>query len=83
MILVTVYEHNGNESLECKDGKLNVLLTVHCNVSIQQDQQDVMFAFSLLQSIACTCFEHLFAHHQEVLCTQQLVYFVCIVLGGC
>jgi hypothetical protein len=36
-----------------------------------------IFAFSLLRLIASTCFEHLLAHHQEVLYVQQLVYFVC------
>jgi hypothetical protein len=47
--------------------------------SVQQDQQDALFAFSLLQLIACTCFEHLFTHHQEVLYIQQLVYCVCVL----
>jgi hypothetical protein len=37
------------------------------------------FVLSLLRKIASTCFEHLFAHHQEVLYIQQLVYSVCIV----
>jgi hypothetical protein len=37
--------------------KHNVLLTVHRNISVQQDQQDVLFAFSLLQLISSTCFE--------------------------
>jgi hypothetical protein len=46
---------------------------VQHNVSAQQD---ALCAFSLLQLIAATCFEHLFTHHQEVLYTQQLVYFV-------
>jgi hypothetical protein len=32
--------------------------------------------------IASTCFEHLFAHHQEVLYIQQLVYFVRIMSVG-
>jgi hypothetical protein len=38
--------------------------------------QDALFAFSLLRSIAFTSFEHLYAHHQEVLHVQQLVRFV-------
>jgi hypothetical protein len=41
------------------------------------------FAFSLLQLISSTYYEHLFAHHREALCTQQLVYFVCIMSAGC
>jgi hypothetical protein len=35
-----------------------------------------------LRLIACTRFEHFFAHHQEVLHVQQLVYRVCIVLAA-
>jgi hypothetical protein len=62
---------------------LNVLLTVNLNTSVQQDQQDAQFAVSSLQLIACTCFEHLFANHQEVLYIQQLIYFVCIMSAGC
>jgi hypothetical protein len=50
---------------------------------LQQHQQDALFAFSLLRLIASTCFQHLFAHHQEVLYIQQLVYFVHIMLAGC
>jgi hypothetical protein len=50
--------------------------------SVQQDQQVALFAVSLLRSIACTCFEHLFALHQEALYIQQLVYFVCIMSAG-
>jgi hypothetical protein len=62
--------------------RFNVLLTTHHNISVQQDQQDTLFAFSLLRLIASTCFEYLFAHHQEALCTQQLVYFVSIMSVG-
>jgi hypothetical protein len=43
---------------------------VHHNISVQQDQQDALFAFSLLLLIASTCFRHLVAHHQEVLYIQ-------------
>jgi hypothetical protein len=32
-------------------------------VSVQQDQQDALFAFSLLRLIVCTCSEHFFADH--------------------
>jgi hypothetical protein len=52
---------------------------MHHNISIQYDQQDTLFAFSLLCLTASTCFEHLFVHYQEVMCIQQLVYFVCII----
>jgi hypothetical protein len=45
------------------------------NVSVKQDQQDALFAVSLLQIIPATCFEHLFARRQEVMNIQQLVYF--------
>jgi hypothetical protein len=62
---------------------LNVLLTVHRNISVLQDQQDELLAFSLLLLIASICFEHLFAHHQEVLYIQQFVYFVRIMLAAC
>jgi hypothetical protein len=31
--------------------------------------------FCLFRLIPSTCFEHFFAHHQEVLHVQQLVYF--------
>jgi hypothetical protein len=44
---------------------------------------DALFAFSLLRLIASTCFEHLFAHHQEALYVQQLVCFVRIMPAGC
>jgi hypothetical protein len=63
----------------------NVLLTVHHNMSVQEDQQDALFTNSLLRLIASKCFEHLVAHHQEALYEfiQQLVYFVCVVSAGC
>jgi hypothetical protein len=32
--------------------------------------------------MACIYFEHLFAHHQEVLYVQQLVYFLRIMSAG-
>jgi hypothetical protein len=44
--------------------KLNVLLTVHHNISVQQDQQYALYAFSLLHLISPTFFQTLFAHHQ-------------------
>jgi hypothetical protein len=53
------------------------------NKTVQQDQQDALFASSLLRLIASICFEHLFAHHQEAPYIQQLVYFVGITLAGC
>jgi hypothetical protein len=56
---------------------------LHRNISVQQDQQEALFTFSLLRLIASTCFQHLFAHHQEALYVQQLVCFVRIMLDGC
>jgi hypothetical protein len=49
---------------------------------VEQNQQDALFAFSLLRFIACTYIKHLFAHHQEALHLQQLVYFVCVTSAG-
>jgi hypothetical protein len=46
------------------------MLTMHRNMSVQQDQQAALFVFTLLWLIACTCFEDLFAHNQEVLYIQ-------------
>jgi hypothetical protein len=61
------------------------MLTVHRNLSVQQDQQDALFAFSLLQLIAYTYFDHLFenlfGHHQEALYIPQLVRFVRYYVG--
>jgi hypothetical protein len=39
---------------------VNVLLTVHHIITLQKDQQDALFALSLLQLIACMCFKHSF-----------------------
>jgi hypothetical protein len=36
---------------------LDVLLTVHRYMSVQQDLQDAIFGFRLLRLIASTCFE--------------------------
>jgi hypothetical protein len=44
--------------------------------SVQKDQQDALFASSLLRLIASTYFEHLFAHHLEALYIQHFVYTV-------
>jgi hypothetical protein len=55
--------------------KFNVVLTVHCTVSVQLDQPVALFTFSLFWSIASVRFKHFFAHHQEVLYVQQLLYF--------
>jgi hypothetical protein len=51
---------------------LNVLLTVHHNISVQQDQQDTLFVFSFLQINRPYMFRALFANHQETLHMQQL-----------
>jgi hypothetical protein len=55
----------------------------HRNISVQYDQQYALFACSLLRLAATTCFQHLFAHHQETLYVKQLVYFVRIMSAGC
>jgi hypothetical protein len=55
------------------DSPFNVLLTVHRNTSVQQDQQVALFAFSSLRLITCTCFEHLVVHYQEELYIYILV----------
>jgi hypothetical protein len=58
---------------------------MHQNISVY-NKQDALFAFSLLQLTAFTCFEHLFAHHQEVLYIQRsvylCVYYVSWLLAG-
>jgi hypothetical protein len=59
------------------------MLTLHRNTSVQQDQQDALIVFCLLRLTASTCFKHLFAHHQEALYIQQLVYFVHIMSADC
>jgi ferredoxin-like protein FixX len=59
--------------------KLKVLLAVHRNIAVQQEQQDALIIFSLLRLIVFTCFQRLFAHHQEALYIQQLVCFVCVL----
>jgi uncharacterized membrane protein len=53
-----------------------IQVILHFQLSVQQDEQDALFAFSLLRLIASACFEPLFAHNQGVLYVQQLVYFV-------
>jgi hypothetical protein len=61
---------------------LTVLLTVNRNIYQYNTTNNALFAFSLLRLIASTCFEDLFAHHQEALYI-QLVYFVRIISAGC
>jgi hypothetical protein len=39
-------------------------------------KKNALLFISVLRSIAATCFEHLFAHHQEAQHIQQLVYFL-------
>jgi hypothetical protein len=63
------------------DHKLNVLLTVHRNTSVYQDQQDALFVFSLLWIKNSYMFRALFAHHQEAVHKQSL-YCVRIILAG-
>jgi hypothetical protein len=48
-------------------------------ISVQQDQQDALFVFSLLRINILYMFRALSVHHQAALHTQQLVYFVCIM----
>jgi hypothetical protein len=61
---------------------INYIILYYVFISVQQYQQNALFAFNLLQLIASTCFEHLSSHDQEELYIQQLVYFVSIMLAG-
>jgi hypothetical protein len=45
-------------------------------------QEDALFVFSLLRINSLYMFRALFAHHQEALYIQQLVYFVRIMSAG-
>jgi hypothetical protein len=50
-------------------------------ILVQQDQQDALLIFSLFQLKAYTGFQHIYAHHQEVLYVQQLVYLYAYYVG--
>jgi hypothetical protein len=52
-------------------------------LSVLQAQQDAPFVFSLLRTNSRYMFRALFAHHQEALPKQQLVYCVRVMSAGC
>jgi hypothetical protein len=58
--------------------KANKIIKVNF-VSVKQDQYDGLFALHLLRLIASTCYEHLFAHHHEVLYVQQWYNVNCCI----
>jgi hypothetical protein len=63
------------ENLNNTYNVLNVLVTVHRNIVIYRYCRTNRMHYLLtvvLQLIACTSFEHLFAHNQEVLYVQLL-----------
>jgi hypothetical protein len=66
--------------------RISILVSIwdeHIKVLIQQDQQDALFASSLLQSIACTCLEHCLLIIRRYCIYSSWYYFVCVLSAGC
>jgi hypothetical protein len=63
----------------------NLMFCWPCIVIYQYSRTNKMhFLFSVYCKLtASTWFKHLFAHHQEALHVQWLVYFVCIMSADC
>jgi hypothetical protein len=67
-----------------KHGSRNLMFCWPCIIICQCNRiiKDALFTVRLFRLIASTCFEHYFAHRQEVLYIQQWVYCEYIMSAG-